>query len=149
MKLALDASVQTAQSEDLRRWLLLEDDVLFRQATVTVGLVELAALANEYAEKGSHFEAAKCTLGRAIHTADGNEICSLCEEALALLEKDGMSTRDAQQLQMDVLERCVGPDYLLVRSSEEHSHVKALLDNAGKNPALRKLDPLAEASEWS
>ena len=50
MKLALDASVQTAQSEDLRRWLLLEDDVLFRQATVTVGLVELAALANEYAE---------------------------------------------------------------------------------------------------
>jgi hypothetical protein len=68
MKLALDASVQTAQSEDLRRWLLLEDDVLFRQATVTVGLVELAALANEYAEKGSHFEAAKCTLGRAIHT---------------------------------------------------------------------------------
>ena len=149
MKLALDASVQTAQSEDLRRWLLLEDDVLFRQATVTVGLVELAALANEYAEKGSHFEAAKCTLGRAIHTADGNEICSLCEEALALLEKDGMSTRDAQQLQMDVLERCVGPDYLLVRSSEEHLHVKALLDDAGKNPALRKLDPLAEASEWS
>ena len=51
MKLALDASVQTAQSEDLRRWLLLEDDVLFRQATVTVGLVELAALANEYAER--------------------------------------------------------------------------------------------------
>ena len=92
MKLALDASVQTAQSEDLRRWLLLEDDVLFRQATVTVGLVELAALANDYAEKGSHFEAAKCTLGRAIHTADNNEICSLCEEALALLEKDGMST---------------------------------------------------------
>jgi hypothetical protein len=149
MKLALDASVQTAQSEDLRRWLLLEDDLLFRQATVTVGLVELAALANEYAEKGSHFEAAKCTLGRALHTADSNEICSLCEEALALLEKDGMSTRDAQQLQMDVLERCVGPDYLLVRSSEEHLHVKTLLDDAGKNPALRKLDPMAEASEWS
>lgn len=148
MKLALDASVQTAQSEDLRRWLLLEDDVLFRQATVTVGLVELAALANEYAEKGSHFEAAKCTLGRAIHTADSNEICSLCEEALALLEKDGMSTRDAQQLQMDVLERCV-LQFQFMRSSEEHLHVKALLDDAGKNPALRKLDPLAEASEWS
>lgn len=148
MKLALDASVQTAQSEDLRRWLLLEDDVLFRQATVTVGLVELAALANEYAEKGSHFEAAKCTLGRAIHTADSNESCSLCEEALALLEKDGMSTRDAQQLQMDVLERCVFK-YFHHRSSEEHLHVKALLDDAGKNPALRKLDPLAEASEWS
>lgn len=148
MKLALDASVQTAQSEDLRRWLLLEDDVLFRQATLTVGLVELAALANEYAEKGSHFEAAKCTLGRAIHTADGNEICSLCEEALALLEKDGMSTRDAQQLQMDVLERCVF-HFQFMRSSEEHLHVKALLDDAGKNPALRKRDPFAEASEWS
>jgi hypothetical protein len=148
MKLALDASVQTAQSEDLRRWLLLEDGVLFRQATVTVGLVELAALANEYTERGSHFEAAKCTLGRAIHTADSNEICSLCEEALALLENDGMSTRDAQQLQMDVLERCVFL-FQLNRSSEEYEHVKALLDAAGKNPALRKLDPLAEMCEWS
>jgi hypothetical protein len=87
-------------------------------------------------------------LGRAIHTADGNEICSLCEEALALLEKDGMSTRDAQQLQMDVLELCVF-QFQMNRSSEEHLHVKALLDEAGKNPALRKLDPFAEASEWS
>jgi hypothetical protein len=148
MKLALDASVQkTAQSEDMRRWLLLEDDVLFRQATLTVGLVELAALANEYAEKDSHFEAAKCTFGRAINTVDGNKICSLYEEALALLEKDGMSTRDAQQLQMDVLERCMMV-YMFFRSSEEHSHAKALLEEAGKNPALRKRDPLAEAGEW-
>jgi hypothetical protein len=59
-----------------------------------------------------------------------------------------MSTRDAQQLQMDVLERCVF-QFQCMRSSEEHLHVKALLDDAGKNPALRKLHPLAEASEWS
>ena len=56
--------------------------------------------------------------------------------------------RDAQQLQMDVLELCVF-QYAVVRSSEEHLHVKALLDDAGKNPALRKLDPLAVACEWS
>jgi hypothetical protein len=59
-----------------------------------------------------------------------------------------MSTRDAQQLQMDVLEHCV-LDYGIMRSSEEHLHVKTLLDDAGKNPALRKLDPFAVASEWS
>jgi hypothetical protein len=37
MKLAIDASVPAVQSEDLRRWLMLEDTVLFRQAMVTMG----------------------------------------------------------------------------------------------------------------
>jgi hypothetical protein len=59
MKLALDASAPMVQSEDLRRWLLLEDDVLFRQATITMGLAGLATLAKEYTEKEAWFEAGR------------------------------------------------------------------------------------------
>ena len=62
MKLALDASAPMMQSEDLRRWLLLEDDVLFRQATMTMGLAGLAALTKEYAAKEACFEAGSYTI---------------------------------------------------------------------------------------
>jgi hypothetical protein len=64
MKLALDTSAPMVQSEDLRRWLLLEDDVLFRQATITMGVAGLTALAKEYAEKDRYFEAAKATFAQ-------------------------------------------------------------------------------------
>jgi hypothetical protein len=61
MKLALDASAPMVQSEDLRRWLLLEDDVLFRQATITMGMAGLTVLAREYTEEEAYFEAGSYT----------------------------------------------------------------------------------------
>jgi hypothetical protein len=70
MKRALDASVPSVQSEDLRRWLLLEDDVLFRQATITMGVEGLKELATEYlATEDAGFEAAKTKFALAITSA--------------------------------------------------------------------------------
>ena len=61
MRLALQASIQPVQSDDLRRWVLLEDDVLSRQAALTMGAEGLQQLAKEFAAKSLHFEAGKAT----------------------------------------------------------------------------------------
>eukprot|EP00935_MAST-01C_sp_MAST-1C-sp1_P002286 g2286.t1 len=60
MRATLDEmACSTVQSEDLRRWLLLEDSVLWHQASSVMGPTNLQALANEYEEQGLLFEAAK------------------------------------------------------------------------------------------
>ena len=142
MKRALDASVPSVQSEDLRRWLLLEDDVLFRQATITMGVEGLKELATEYlAKEDAGFEAAKTKFALAnLSFGDQNIATPLLQEALALLEQSGVPTRVEQQLQWQMLS---GYAYHLIWGDDatgEQSRIKALMDEAGKNPALRK-DP--------
>jgi hypothetical protein len=144
MKRALDASVPSVQSEDLRRWLLLEDDVLFRQATITMGVEGLKELATEYlAKEDAGFEAAKTKFALAnISFGDAKVAMALLKEALALLEQSGVPTRVEQQLQWQMLS---GYAYYLIYGGDatgEQSRIKALMDEAGKNPALRK-DPFS------
>jgi hypothetical protein len=143
MKLALDASVPSVQSEDLRRWLLLEDDVLFRQATITLGVEGLKELASEYlAKEDAGFEAAKTKLALAnLSFGDIKVAIALLQEAVALLEQSGVPTRVEQQLQWQVLNGIAW--YLsLGADATEQARIKALMEEAGKNPALRK-DPFA------
>ena len=66
MQRALRASVSVVQNENLRRWALLSDGVLFQQAAITVGADGLKELAAEYIAQGLNFEA-----GEWIATADG------------------------------------------------------------------------------
>ena len=63
MRATLDEmACPTMQSKDLRRWLLLEDSVLWHQASSVMGPTNLQALAKEYEEQGLLFEAAKVNL---------------------------------------------------------------------------------------
>ena len=143
MKRALDASVPSVQSEDLRRWLLLEDDVLFRQATITMGVEGLKELASEYlAKEDAGFEAAKTKFALANLSFGDHQVATpLLQEALALLEQSGVPTRVGQQLQWQVLSGCAW-NLSLGAATSEQSRIKALMEEAGKNPALRK-DPFA------
>jgi hypothetical protein len=144
MKLALDASAPMMQSENLRRWLLLEDDVLFRQATITMGLPELTALAKEYAENEAFFEAAKATFAQSNLTADINVSCVLMANTLALLERDGLPTREAQQFKWTVCGRYgYHAATIIADKPEEVARIKAMMDELSKDTALRK-DPFAE-----
>jgi hypothetical protein len=139
MKLALDGSVPSVQSEDLRRWLLLEDDVLFRQATITMGVEGLKELATEYlAKEDAGFEAAKTKLALANFSFGATKAAiALLQEAVALLEQSGVPTRVEQQLQWQVLNSIAW--YLsLGDATGEQARIKALVEEAGKNPALRK-----------
>ena len=139
MKLALDASVPAVQSEDLRRWLLLEDDVLFRQATITMGVEGLKGLATEYlAKEDAGFEAAKTKFALAnITFGDRSIATALLQEAIVLLEQSGVPTRVEQQLQWQVLTGYAW-HLSLGGATSEQSRIMALMEEAGKNPALRK-----------
>jgi hypothetical protein len=140
MKLALDVSVPSVQSEDLRRWLMLEDEVLFRQATITLGVEGLKELATEYlAKEDAGFEAAKTKFALAnITFGDPSIATALLQEALALLEQSGVPTRVEQQFQWQLL---IGYAWYLSLGDDatgEQSRIKAMMEEAGKNPALRK-----------
>jgi hypothetical protein len=144
MKLALDASVASVRSEDLRRWLLLEDDVLFRQATITMGMEGLQELATEYlAKEDAGFEAAKTKFALANLTfGDIKVTMALLQEAVALLAQNGVPTRVEQQLQWQVLSGYAFKLFAFDAATGENARITALMEEAGKNPALRK-DPFA------
>ena len=59
MKSALDPTVKAIHSEKMRSWLLLEDAVLFSQASITVDREDLEELAVEYVTKNAYFKAAR------------------------------------------------------------------------------------------
>jgi hypothetical protein len=122
----------------------LEDDVLFRQATITMGVEGLKELATEYlATEDAGFEAAKTKFALANNSfGDAKVAMALIKEALALLEQSGVPTRVEQQLQWQILS---GYAFLLLfgdDASGEKTRIKALIEEAGKNPALRK-EPFA------
>ena len=81
--------------------LLLGDEVLFHQATISVGSAGLKALAAEYAAKGRHFEAAKAhmSLLNLSTRATGDDQAVIIQTGLAQLEQIGPSkTRESMQL---------------------------------------------------
>jgi hypothetical protein len=64
------------------------------------------------------------------------------DEALVLLERDGLPTREAQQLKWTVCSRYAW--IALVHKPEEAVRINAMMDELGKNTALRK-NPYEEA----
>jgi hypothetical protein len=79
--------------------------------------------------------------------ADQVKICVLMVEALALLERDDLPTREAQQLKWEICNRYTFLATLRGGSAhhkpEEVARINAMTDELGKNTALRK-DPLEE-----
>ena len=106
MAKAMEASASPRQSEDLRRWLLVEDAVLFYHASATAGTETLRDLKEEYGRKGEHYKAAKaCFSLFGLSTTDSPQSQStLLKSALALLDQEGSSrTRESLQLEWEML----------------------------------------------
>ena len=57
--MAMAINGPAVESKDLRRWLQLQDKVLWHQAASAMGSHNLKVLAEEYISQGSMFEAAK------------------------------------------------------------------------------------------
>jgi hypothetical protein len=66
------------------------------------------------------------------------------DEVLALLERDGLPTREAQQLQWTVCQQL--QLMVVIYKPEEAARIKAMADELSKNTALRK-DPLDECMQ--
>ncbi len=144
MKNTLGALVP-AQSEDMRRWVLSEDDVLCHQASITIGKEGLKRLSADYADKGEHFKASKATFALAgLMFGDATGVLPLLRQASALLEQINASqrTRESYQLQWSILGKYSWLASISDSSGEEISRIKAQQEELGRNPQVRR-DPNA------
>ena len=96
-KLAMDPSKGVADDEDIKRWVVDEDAVVAGAVAKAVGLAGLDVLVEHFTSKSELLSAAK--LQWAIANAAGT---FLDEEpvkaALALIDDNGLSSEEAQQL---------------------------------------------------
>ena len=109
MKHAIEAAASSSpvQSERLREWLQLQDEVLMHQASVTAGSAGLKELAAEYVQTGSHLLAARAKFSLAQLNVGDSKLCeALLSEALEHLEQLGpLTAPTTQQLESVVLSR--------------------------------------------
>eukprot|EP00935_MAST-01C_sp_MAST-1C-sp1_P002185 g2185.t1 len=153
---ALDPSTPAAESKKMREWLMLSDEVLCHQATITVGEEGLEAIAKEYVANGAHFSAAKAKFGLFLLRSGDREVGSvLMKEALTLLEQCEPLTLEGQQLEYDIIGRYtwflntnrgnISDD---AATEAEKSRIKARAEKAKQNPDLRK-DPFSTYLTYS
>jgi hypothetical protein len=105
VKMSMDPSTPLIEQEQVKQWLLLDDEVVFRFVAVSVGEQGLEALCEEFIQSGKNYEAAKmksgvsCIAGSSHASSAG----SACSEALAMLRASGLVTTKAHQLEFDLL----------------------------------------------
>jgi hypothetical protein len=131
----MDALVPLVESENVKQWLLLTDHVMFEQAVSAVGLEGLEALCEHYREQeGMLFETARlkfavaCSIGGV-----GTEALASMKEALAVLEQSGITTEDALQLELDILNRYRAA---FRTGTEEKKKIMARMSELSKHPGL-------------
>jgi hypothetical protein len=111
VKQSIDPSLLLVENEDLKRWLLLDDEMLVRAAAVAVGQADLESLLVYY--KAAEEWVAAARVARAISAVSGTMIDRVkhARAALALLEQAGSESIEAQQLELDIrgsLQRTMG-----------------------------------------
>jgi hypothetical protein len=90
------------ENEDLKRWLLLDDETIVRAAAVAVGMEELGSLLAHYSAAKEWVEGAKVAwvMGGVSTKTGGRK--QHAKVALSLLEQAGSATKVAQQLELDM-----------------------------------------------
>jgi hypothetical protein len=102
IKQSMDWSVPVTENEDVARYLMLDDTVLFRQTALAAGEEELDLLVAWFVAKSQWVEAAKAKW--AMYYVSSNQSVAMMDEVVELLEKCGPSrTSRALQLELDVI----------------------------------------------
>jgi hypothetical protein len=102
VKQSTDPSLLLVENEDLKRLLLLEDEMLMRAAAVAVGQADLESLLAHYKAAEEWVSAAR--IARAISAVSGtrSDRVKHARAALVLLEQGGSESIEAQQLELDI-----------------------------------------------
>jgi hypothetical protein len=106
IKQSMDESMPVTENEDVVRWMMLNDTVLFRQMALAVGEEQLEALVVYFVGKGRWLEAAKARFAIAAMMDRGTtrSLAMVDEVVEELLEKCGSErTSGALQLELDVI----------------------------------------------
>jgi hypothetical protein len=132
---SIDQSVPVTENEDVARYLMLSDTVLFQQTALAVGEEELVALASHFAGKRQWVEAAK---GRwAVFFVSSSPSVAMMDEVMELLEKCG-ATRPSGALQLEL--NVIGSlkyQYKYTPGSAGRAQVGARIAELSQNPSVR------------
>jgi hypothetical protein len=102
MKQSMDPSLALLEDEDLKQWLLLEDEMIVRAAAVAVGNVGLESLLVHYKAAEEWVKGAKVTRAISMVSATASEQVKHAIAALALLAQAGSKAIEVQQLELDI-----------------------------------------------
>jgi hypothetical protein len=102
IKQSMDQSVPVPENEDMARYLMLDDAVIFRQTALALGEKELEALFAHFAGNSQWVEAAKTKY--AVYCVSISPMVEQLDETIELLERCGSPrTSGALQLELDVI----------------------------------------------
>jgi hypothetical protein len=102
IKQTMDRSVPVTENEDVMRWMMVNDSVLFQQTALAVGEEALESLVAHFTGRSQWVEAAKARW--AVCYISGSQSYAMMDEVMELLEKCGPTrTSGALQLEFDVI----------------------------------------------
>jgi hypothetical protein len=132
---SMDRSVPVTENEDVARYLMIEDTVLFQQTALAVGEEELVAFAAHFVDKCQWVEAAKSRW--AAYFVSSSQSVAMMDEVMELLEKCGPTrTSGALQLELDVIS-VLKYQLQYTAGSAKRTQVGARIAELGQNPSLR------------
>jgi hypothetical protein len=137
IKQSMDRSVPATENEDVMRWIMVSDTVLFQQTALAVGEEALEALVAHFTGRSQWLEAAKARW--AVYFVSSSPSLEMMDEAIELLEKCGPTrTSGALQLELDVIGSF---DYnhqpKFTTGSAARAELGARIAELGQNPLVR------------
>jgi hypothetical protein len=134
---SMDRSVPVTENEDVVRWMMLNDAVLFQQTAIAVGEDALEALVAHFTDSSQWAEAAKARW--AVCFLSSSLALSMMNEVIELLEKCGPTrTSGALQLELDVISSWsynTQPKY--TTGSAARTELGARIAELSQNPLVR------------
>jgi hypothetical protein len=140
VKQSMDPSVPLVENEDLRRWLLLDDEGVSRAAAGATGVVELEVLVAQYNASKEWLEAAKVSKAMSMVSASMADRLRHGRSALDLLQQVVPATTQAQQLELDLRSSL---DFMMgARKSSERKRNGGRMEELMKLNKSLRMDPL-------
>jgi hypothetical protein len=137
IKQSMDRSVPVTENEDVMRWMLVNDSVLFQQTALAVGEEALESLVAHLTGRSQWVEAAKARW--AIYYISSIQPLAMMDEVMELLEKCGPTrTSGALQLEFDVIgtfKYNLQPKF--TTGSAARAELGARIAELGQNPLVR------------
>jgi hypothetical protein len=137
IKQSIDQSVPVTENEDVARWMMLSDTVLFQQTALAVGEEALEALVAHFTGRSQWVEAAKARW--AVYFVSSSPSVAMMNKVIELLDECGPTrTSGALQLELDVigsLEYSTQAKY--ATGSAARTQHGARMAELGRNPLVR------------
>jgi hypothetical protein len=130
----MDRSVPVTENEDVMRWMMVNDSVLFQQTALAVGEEALEILVTYFTGRSQWVEAAKA---RWAIFYIGSQSLAMMDDVMELLEKCGPTrTSGALQLEFDVI-GSYKYQLQFTMGSAARAELGARIAELGQNPLVR------------